>query len=200
MKIILSSILLILLVSGCTHTTGKRIDMSGVRSFELNRTTPAQAVALLGEPPSVDTKTKRGITYTGYFYSYGMAGPTVSGGHRTMQVCLLEFVDDRLHAYLLDDFSVRVRKELDLAVASSLVIGSSTKQDVINLWGQPDGKALTPTNLEAFQNIRGHEVWVWYGMYKVNLRVQKLLVGFDASGRVVSVLANQNRERIYKAP
>lgn len=84
-------------------------------------------------------------------------------GKASMRNLLLEFKDDQLNAFsYVSSFDID-KTHVDLLKAEQIKVGTSTKDDMLQLFGKPQAKALCPSLLSNFQDkcAKVTEIWAW---------------------------------------
>ncbi|QYY36593.1 outer membrane protein assembly factor BamE [Ruficoccus sp. ZRK36] len=179
---------------GCVQTAGQIFEPGLVDRLVLGQTTTEVAFDLMGPPQSRRTVTKNGTTFTMATYIYGEAKAPIMGGDYFMDLLVIEFFEDTLHGYIQLALDNQAGQPLNIEGTKTLERDVSTKQDVLNLLGRPNGKALSPSNLDIFEDAYGDEIWVWLSSREegTTVEVQKIVVGFKYDGRVDSVSSSVN--------
>jgi hypothetical protein len=84
-------------------------------------------------------------------------------------------------------------------------LGKLTKDDVLQMVGKPNSKALCPSMIDEFKEkcAKNTEVWGWYmrdrsGFNPAIFNWSALYISFDASGNISSVEAENTNEKPYK--
>jgi len=145
-----------------------------------------QALLLFGPPLSDQTVTQNDGTFDHLLYG-------TSDGAET-RVMFLEFRSDRLNAYMYASSFPEDSTDFDVNIYKKIDAGTHTKADVLNIIGNPGGKALCPSALGDYENSceRGEEVWKWGYFSRRNgqgsaTRTKEITIIFDGNGLVVDV-------------
>jgi hypothetical protein len=156
---------LCVLAGGCAHVGGD-FAYEGPQTLKLGQTRPADARALFGEPMSSSmTSTSNGsFEQMRYLYAYATMRSAQS------RLLDLEFRNGVLNGYSylssFDDDKTQVHAE----GFAQIKRGESKKADALRILGEPQGKALSPSEHVDFKPhlAGGVELWIWTAMGSVN--------------------------------
>lgn len=175
-------------------TTGREFAYHERSNLALGRTTEEQARALMGKPElqkSISTQ-DGDFTVLRYFYSLGNLNGV------SVRISELEFKNGVLNAYSHASGFREDSSDFDLDASTAITVGSSTVAEVVELVGEPAGKANCPSVLPDYKYRceRGVAVWMWAYFSKAEglstkSKTQKLLLmTFDGEGRVADLQSN----------
>ncbi|MGE9295557.1 MAG: hypothetical protein ACQKBV_04645 [Puniceicoccales bacterium] len=185
-----------LVLGGCVTTKGTDFDFTAVNSLKLGETTPEQAEKIFGKPKAEKEISNDFNDYLLYQYVFAEIVPGKPNDSNA-RVMALEFLDGKLNGYTYGSTWENDLGPRNSAARSQVNRQSSTREDVIRLMGQPDGKAYYNTTLNSFEEGSGDEIW----LYEQEVRVdgddtvvdETILVGFDRDGVVDTVTTATTR-------
>lgn len=186
--LILVGIILVSFFSGCA-SVGRDFNYQHPTKLELARTTSKKAFELFGVPyRSASISNKNGDSkIMRYTYAYGDLGGV------TARALILEFKEETLNAYLYSSGFPEDTTEFEFEASKKIKVGSS-QRDVLNILGDPSGKAICPSNLGDFAKEceQGKGIWAWafYSKSKSfdihNIKFRTVYIIFDENGIVLS--------------
>jgi len=160
--------------------------------------TATEADSLFGKPTHLVTKTTTEGNFQIYKYDFAQANLAAVN----TRVLLLEFKEGKLNGYFSWSSFSKDKSHFDSSAEAKLKtgVGKFTKDDVLALLGQPEGKALCPSIINDFKDKceKNTEVWGWYMSDNISLWVRRdvksaqLVVSFDSSGKVSGVELEEN--------
>ncbi len=141
------SLLIVLAVGtlGCA-SSGVNFSEGAFTQLQVGNTTAAQVSALLGKPLAEETASFDGVESVMKVYSYSKN--TFELYSRTNVKSLhLEFIKGILNGLVYNNSFADSSTDFDSALRDSLVVGQSTKQKSVSLFGLHYGEVRLPTNL-----------------------------------------------------
>lgn len=198
-----SFFVLMLAIAGCS-TLQSDLTPEGLVP---GRTSSAWVMERYGEPRGIDTITGPGVPRLTSLFRYGVRQTQPPEMFRNIwQVfqrnLFLEFLNDTLHGYLFNNSFNNHPTDFDKHLRRKILIGRSTKTDVLSVLGEPVGKVLMPTSLfdhpmlaplRHIMPANALEGWCYYydySYFKAGVRrrfeyYKFLVVYFDSAGSVV---------------
>jgi hypothetical protein len=192
------SLISLTLLLVCSCTSGLTFKHDKIPALDLHSVKQSDYTDLFGDPfRTVDVTTSDGRYQQVWFYKAFQ--PFL--GNASRRDLLLEFKNDQLNGYFfVSSFDVDKTK-VDLTKVAQIKIGTSTKSDVLSLFGKPGGKTLCPSQLPVFKDkcTKPTEIWAWFEVNKTgsiasrDTRGRKsLFVMFDANDKVIDLHATNN--------
>jgi hypothetical protein len=190
----------LLLSMGCA-SAGNTFKHEAAATLELGQLRTTEYRQIFGEKPTATSvqKTEDGtFEIARYMYAHADLGTAQA------RCLVLEFKDGVLNSYnYVSSFSEN-HQPVDLEKADQIKKGASNKNDVQQILGKPDGKALSPSSVEDFKDRckKGAEVWTWQAMRKVGTfaaaggkrpEVNSIFVIFNKDGIVNEVQTESSR-------
>jgi hypothetical protein len=189
----------IALVSGCV-SVGHTFSYATASNLELGQLTLSDCRSVFGEKPSaVSQQINADGKYDIVRYTYAHANM----GSARARTLILEFKDGKLNAYVYISSFAGELISVPVDKINQLKKGESTKADVLNLLGKPNGKALCPSTLDDFKSrcAGNSEIWTWQSIGSLSTfgaayggerpTVTTLFVTFDKTG-VVNEIQSAN--------
>ena len=180
------------LISGCA-SVGHKFNYDASANLELGKMQASDYQSIFGGKPTATSKT---TTADGKFevvrYTYAFADM----GTARARTVVLEFKDGRLNAYVYLSSFDREQNPVALEKVSQIKDRVSTKSEVLDILGKPNGKALCPSTLDDFKQRceKCIEVWTWQGMGSLSTfgaayggkrpAIKTIFVSFDKNGVV----------------
>ncbi len=98
----------------------------------------------------------------------------------------LEFKDGLLNGYVYYSSFDEDRTKVPRSNIDGIIIGKSTKDDILTLFGKPHGKILCPT---TFSNLKvkcdkATEIWLWNQLER---GYKMMAVSFNKDGEVIDL-------------
>lgn len=180
-------------------TEGTKFTLPNTDKLQLAKLQVTNCIALFGKPTEIGTEKMAGASYVFYKYDDALIRP-LSVSERVLD---LEFKDGKLNGYFFwssfnKDKTIIDTKNLDKVQDG---VGRLSKEDVLNMLGNPNAKALCPTMIDEFKEncATNSEVWGWYmhgetGFEPAVFDSSHIFVWFDASGRVSSVESSERKK------
>jgi hypothetical protein len=139
---------LALLVCSCV-SVGKKFELPDATRLRIGELTPTEAHATFGNPAGIEKK----MTSNGNFEMYGYAYGNMGFSKANVRLMTLEFKNGKLNGYSLGSTFEKDKTLADLSKAAEIKagIGRLTKEDVIRIAGQPNGRYLCPTLWEDYK-------------------------------------------------
>jgi len=196
-----SSALVFSLVFLCSCVSvGTKFPIPTADQLAFGKMTADEALVKFGHPRDFWSKTTTNGTYILYTYIYGQADLSKA----SWRILLLEFRDGELNGYIGASTFSNDKTKFNPAIVNQLKdgVGKLTRDDVVNLVGQPSGKALCPSILKDFKDScdKNTEIWGWLMSDNTDLwirregSVSELRVAFDANGKISDVELIQNTD------
>jgi hypothetical protein len=174
-------------------------------ALKLGQLKISESEQLFGEPTEKQNKTTVDGKYeiVNYHFTQNRLG-TVSS-----RLLVLEFKDGILNSYEFVSSFDEDKTKVDLQGIDHLrsEIGKLSRNDVIAVLGEPDGKAVCPSIVEDYKDKcqKGVEIWGWFAADKVkfgfsnhvDVKDTNIYVAFDANGKIADVQTEENNRRIY---
>jgi len=195
MKKILLVIMVCSLLLSCT-VVGQNFLYTRIKDLVLGETTKSEAESMLGGPGSSNTisNSDGDFEVIQYLYATGIIVPAQA------RLLWLEFKEDKLNAYISVSGFEADKTIFDFNAKDNIVRNLSSKAEVLQVLGEPSGKALFPTTLEDYKKYDEDwsEVWSWtyasapvaiLGMDISPYKSQSLYVYFDVQGIVQEIIA-----------
>jgi hypothetical protein len=186
-------------LSGCA-SVGHNFNYTAAATLDLGKMQASDAKSLFGGKPDATTQT---ITADGKFevsrYSYAFADM----GSARARTVIVEFKNGRLNAYVYLSSFDKEQSPIDLEKVGQIKEHQSTKSEVLNILGKPNGKALCPSTLDDFKKRceTCTEVWTWQGMSSLSTfgaayggkkpAIKTIFVSFDKEGVVSDFQTNE---------
>lgn len=177
---------------GCA-TAGTDFNYQSRSNLEVRQTTKQDAIGLLGEPTSVQTKLINDYNYEVVQHSFASSSAGL-GRETVSRLSTLEFKNGVLNAkiYLssLDEDST----DFSLENAKQIIVDTSTVDDAIRLLGKPSGSGQCPSSINmdlcGDEDARSVVSWAHAAKMKVTgeLPASKVLgLALDDDGTVVAM-------------
>jgi hypothetical protein len=197
----LAATLLAVVVTGCA-STGHSFNYAAADSLELGQMRSSEYRNVFGEKPSAigSQSTSDGkFEIARYTYAYA------DMGNAEARTLVLEFKNGDLNAYQHLSSFTKDKTTAAVENADQVKNGISTKNDVLDILGKPNGKARCPSVLDDFKGrcSKGVEVWSWMAMKKLSTfgsayggarpKVNMVFVIFDANGVVAETEISQTK-------
>lgn len=167
-------------------SVGRKFNYGNRSKLTIGKTTRAEALELLGKPSkSSSLSNKDGdFEHLQYMYGHGNLGGAAA------RVLFLEFRAGHLNAYSYASGFEEDSTEFDYDASAKIQAGTSRKQAVLNLLGEPTGKARCPSYLGDYRDkFKGAtEIWLWAytsrtkGLNAKSMNSMNVFVSFDAQG------------------
>jgi hypothetical protein len=193
----------LIFLCSCASNVGTRFSMPDVDKLQFGKMQTSDASTLFGKPNS----TKINVTPDGNYEFYKYDNAKVGLIYVSERVLLLEFKDGKLNGYYSWSSFNEDKTKLDLKNLGKLRagLGKLTKDDVLQMVGKPNSKALCPSMIDEFKEkcAKNIEVWGWFmrdrsGFNPAIFNWSALYISFDASGNISSVEAENTNEKPYK--
>jgi hypothetical protein len=203
LKSFLFGFTIIVSIVGCSITSGRMISYKENGMMEVGKTTLSETINLFSQPTSIQTKSTKDGTFTIMTYQgthvadkYSLRSPshTRHTSHRigthaiTSEGTLLhlEFKNGILNGKIYVGISHDNFDDFNYENYKKIKIGTSNKQDVINLLGNPNAFLNCPSTLgNLCENCRGASLALSY-VYERNdpFKEKKIVISFDENGTV----------------
>jgi hypothetical protein len=181
--------------SGCA-SLGHSFNSKVAQQLDFGSVQTSNYRSVLGENP---TATEQRSTPGGKFEIVRYTNAFGALGTASARVLLLEFKEDKLNAFMYLSSFAEDQTHTPADNVNQISSHVSTKTDVLNILGKPNGKAHCPSNLEDFKDKceKCVEVWKWnsisshstlgsaYGGQK--LSTKSVSIGFDKDGVVSEI-------------
>jgi hypothetical protein len=180
-------------------TTPQHHAYSDTSGLALGKTTVSEARSVYGEPTENDIQNGADGKVETFRYVQ-MAERWGKGCGRLLD---LEFKDGVLNGYVFGSSFAEDKTSFAITNVAKIEWAASTKEEVAQLLGQPQGRIHCPTRLFGGSRckITGREIWVYVNFDPVPLltpgRVKRVLVGdictitFDQHGLVTDISKTQ---------
>ena len=176
-----------ILLSACAGTAFER---PADDKFVLGKSTPADVQATMGEPRQTGEVTKNNMQLKSLNYAYAskMDGDAAYPDVTPSRGMTFFFYKDALVAQQFVSSFKDSSTDFDGSKVPSIVKGTSTRSDVVNLFGKPTGQAIYPfiagtddtAYIYSYGQVKG-------GVFNMKFHQQALVVSFDKNGVVTNV-------------
>ena len=150
-------------------SVGDKFQTPSLEKLELGKLAPADAFALFGKPKLTASEIKPTGNFEFYHYRFSRADISAVSTRETV----LEFKDGKLNGYFYWSSFHDGKTKVDVDNINKLKAGFGTmdKDDVLVLMGEPDGKAMCPTEITNFKDHcdKNTEVWGWFTANNISL-------------------------------
>jgi hypothetical protein len=147
----------IVFFSGCA-TTPQHHAYSDTSALVIGKTTPAECRAIYGEPKETDVKTGA----TGRFEIYRYGDVAERWGKACVRILATEFKDGTLNGYAFASSFPEDHTGFSATNFTKIEWAVSTRDEVQQLLGKPNGRSLCPTMLFAENcKLTGREIWLY---------------------------------------
>jgi len=156
-----------LLLCGCM-SFGRKFSYESVSRLKLGELKSSECRVMYGAPYRVGTEKNKDGSFEKLVYHFSHSNFFDVLSYRTLS---LEFKDGILNAYdYLSTFN-QDRTKVSFNEIEKIKIAQSTKSDVLNILGEPTGKALCPTTLYSIKDEceSDGEIWVWRADHKFSI-------------------------------
>lgn len=179
-------------LASCTFTAGRDFVRPSPGSLVIGETTTSEVLARYGTPQSTGSETRGGQRIDNIFYSYASNEKAVVNGATPARVLLFSFLNGRLVGYEFISSYPKDHTRFDPSKRSNIHIGSSTREDVINLMGAPNGELSgplvdPPAEYALVYSYYHTQVSVGFMDMRMHQRRMQLLVLLGAGGIVQDV-------------
>jgi hypothetical protein len=196
---VLSSFLCIIALCGCA-TMSQKHSYSDTNSLVFGKTTPAECRAFFGDPKETDLQTNP----EGKIETYRYFEKTDRWGKGVARLLAIEFRDGVLNGYAFLSSFAEDRTTFAVTNLAGVEWAASTREEVSQLLGKPQGKARCPTRL--FPGLdrckaTGREIWFYANLEPVPLltpgRLKRIFAGdictitFDEHSLVTDISKTQ---------
>ena len=175
------------LLAGCAGTNFKRPDPA---SLQVGRSTTTQITATMGGPPLQSGEVLRNgekLKSSRYAYAEGAGTGKYPGVIPARAMLFLTHNDLLVSEEFVSSFPGDAT-DFDESKVPGIVVGKSTKADVISLLGMPNGSGIYPyikgknesALLYSYSHVKGNA-------FSMKLYSKGLIVSFDATGLVTDV-------------
>ena len=182
------------LIIGCA-TVGREFNYHNRKQLNLESTTVEEAIKLFGEPYESKEMSNKDGNFKELVYSFAKADAI--GGASARQLSL-EFRENILNGYLyISGFSVDAT-DFNYDSIKNIEVGTSNKENVLNIIGEPSGKILCPSYSYSTRCEKGNEIWFYAFVYqsqeqkKKNTKTKMLILIFDENGVVTDLEASKD--------
>ena len=191
-RILLVAVLLFgsLLLTGCV-SVGTDFNYHRVNDLVLGEKPAVDYEVMFGTPRAVKSRKDPDGEFKQIVYFYAVM-------YEGARLLTLEYRDDKVNAYYYSTNFDEERTETRTKHFNMVEIGQ-TKEEVEQLLGRPNGRALCPCYLEMFEEhcSLGNEIWVWKSLNKSNnnenssSEAVSMFIVFDRKDAVVNMLQEQ---------
>jgi hypothetical protein len=135
-----------LVVASCLRNTGAKFVRQADQELALGQTTYQQLIQRLGKPlkEGVEVRNSCQLKNIAYAYTREMGGTPLNEGAILMRIQAFNFFQDKLVGYNYISTYKDDHTDFDNTKISEIKKGSTTKEDVIRLFGNPGGKLIYP--------------------------------------------------------
>jgi outer membrane protein assembly factor BamE (lipoprotein component of BamABCDE complex) len=179
------TVALALVVTGCA---GSKLSKQSDDALVLGQTSRQEILQRLGSPYREGTVTKNGKQLKTMTYAFATGGPPAREGVTPARGQGFYFLDDKLAGYDFTSSWKEDQSNFDGAKVPAIKKGTSTRDDVVRLFGPPRGKYAYP--LIADQT-RQADVYLYAetrgGPINVKFYQKHLVVTYDERGVVSNV-------------
>ena len=188
-------VLLLALLGGGCASVGADFSYKGPASLRLGQTNAADCSSMFGTPKSTTAKKTADGDFEEALYVHAYADM----GTARARSLSLEFRNGLLNAYNFVSSFDEDKTNVNADGFKDIKRGQSTKADVLRLLGEPQGKALAPSENADFKEKlkKGAEAWGWTAIGKLSTfghvyggaqaTTLSMYVVFDANGVVTDV-------------
>jgi len=215
MKKQLVVLLCAVICASCVATTGREFVRPTREAVELGKSTTSQIQAIYGQPYEQNTATiSKGEvsgtaspfdpapmegTLTGYTYYLQQSEAPIDGGDSWAKWVDFVFLNDRLYVYNYVSNFKTGSTQFDESQLSKLKKGTSTKEDVVALFGEPGGRAVYP-----FVYLPGTEKYL-YKSFEIDkssnqFKTKGLELVFDPKGTLLDFRFGSQAKALPKPP
>jgi hypothetical protein len=189
-----SPILCAVLLCSCA-TAPKHHSYRDTGGLTIGKTTPAECRELFGQPRETRDETSAGGSFEIFRY-VELADRNAQGNARTLVV---EFKNGVLNGFASASSFAEDRSTFPVTNVAKIKFAKSTKAEVEQLLGKPDGKVRCPTKLfrDRDSETDGLEAWIYHELQPVPLfgpkRGKRTYIGatcavvFDVDGLVTDI-------------
>lgn len=189
MKRTFTSILVVLaavILGGCAGTNFKRPDPS---SLTLGRSTSSDVIAAMGEPrqTSEGLKNEKKVRSLHYAYADSLGSAKYSGVTPARAIVFTTYDNVLVAQEFISSFKDDAT-DFDDAKVQQISKGKTTKAEVIQLLGKPNGEAIYPITKHENENASVYSYsHVKGSVFNMKFYKQALVVSFDNAGIVTEV-------------
>ena len=169
---LISAIAAALLLTGCATTSKKtasrKHSYTDIGALIIGKTTPAECRAMFGDPKSTRTETGGEGKFELYRYAQLVRGPSKGFA----RILLVEFKDGTLNGFAAASSFPEDRSTFPTANLPKVEFATSTKVEVQQLLGKPQGRMRCPTKLFGGASrckASGREMWIYEDFHPVRL-------------------------------
>ncbi|MFH2057629.1 MAG: hypothetical protein ABIJ59_01865 [Pseudomonadota bacterium] len=190
---IITLLSIFMLLNGCA-TVGRSFHFQNIPQLKIGEFNIEDCQEVFGKPHKVAKVINANGQYDVKQYLHASANI----GTATARVLVLEFLDGKLNAYnFLSSFD-EDRTLFNSENMPQIIQGKSTKNDVLQIMGKPNGMAMCPSILDDYKNRCGSgkvvEIWIWSSQRKIvtmarhsNQGSKTAYISFDTNGVVLAI-------------
>ena len=185
----------VLTLVGCA--AGRDFSRPQAESFQIGKTTSTEVAARYGDPYRTGTETRNGETITTAVYSYAKATPYVDDV--PARTARFYFLRDVLTGYDFTSSFPEDKTAFDSAKVAQIRRGETTRQQVLELLGQPGGvyaypviKGKDATGL-VYRFVDTNHTPMVPGSLRV--KIKHLVISVGGDGRVTDVDYSESNPR-----
>ena len=139
-----SALFLVAALTACTATAGRDFERPASGSLIIGETTESEVLTRYGKPESTGTEVRDDQTINTIMYSYSSNEEAIVGGVTPARVLACQFVDGSLVGYEFVSSYPKDHTSFDPTKREAIQVGKSTKKDVIDVMGPPNGERSRP--------------------------------------------------------
>ncbi len=131
-------------LAACTATSGRDFERPASGSLTIGETTESEVLTRYGKPESTSTEVRDDQTINTLVYSYSSNEEAIVGGATPARTLACQFVNGSLVGYEFISSYPKDHTSFDPTKRKAIQVGKSTKEDVINVMGPPNGERTRP--------------------------------------------------------
>jgi hypothetical protein len=187
-------LLAIVSLAACA-TTSKHQSYRDTAGLKIGKTTPNECRRMFGQPKETRDETSAGGSFESFRYiEFGERN-----AHGNARTLVVEFKEGVLNGYTSASSFPEDRSTFSITNIAKIKFGATTKDEVRQLLGKPDGMVHCPTKLfrDADSDSAGLETWIYHDLQPVALfgprRARRVYNGstcaivFDVNGVVTDI-------------